>query len=64
VFFSRLAIGAASPSAKYRCVGLQRSLISGHKINLIATPYFEAELKDTEREDNVIDLIISDNFPT
>jgi hypothetical protein len=62
--FSRLAIGAASPSAKRRCVGLQRSLISGHEINPTASPYSEAELKDAEREDDVIDLTISDNFPT
>jgi DNA (cytosine-5)-methyltransferase 1 len=66
--FSRLAISAAFPSAKRLCVGLQRSSMSGHGTNLTTSPYSEAELnaselKDAEREDDVIDLTISDNFP-
>jgi DNA (cytosine-5)-methyltransferase 1 len=62
--FGRLAINRASPSAKRRRVGPLRSSILDRKMGLTASPQSEVEVKDAEREENVIDLTISENFPT
>jgi DNA (cytosine-5)-methyltransferase 1 len=62
--FTRLAISAPSPSVKRRRMGLHWSSISSHKMTLPAGPHFRTELRDAEREENIIDLTITDNFPT
>ena len=60
---SRLATNLPSPPTKRRFVGLHRSSIPGHTMNETAELLFQAELENAEKEDNLIDLTISANFP-
>lgn len=62
--FSRLNLRATSPPLKRRRISPSRPLIMGQNTNLTASPHSETELKDAERECNVIDLTIGDIFPT
>jgi DNA (cytosine-5)-methyltransferase 1 len=61
---SRLDLSTTSPPPKRRRVCPCSPSMMGQRINLPTTPYSEAEFEDPEKEDNVIDLTISDNFPT